>query len=180
MTGKSDAPGAQIETDRLILRAPASGDADAILKGLDDFQVVRMLTGAPWPYRREDAEAFLARSTTLDPATDRPLAIVHRQHGLIGGCGFQSDPKTPFPELGYWLAREHWGQGYATEATAAALAWARDGWGKRAVRSAHFVENAASGRVLVKAGMLYTGVVEALRCAARGEDVPARKLIWLA
>jgi hypothetical protein len=34
--------------------------------------------------------------------------------------------------------------------------------------------------VLVKAGMLYTGVVAPLHCEARGEPVPSRKMIWLA
>lgn len=180
MSNPSQAPPLRIATDRLILRAPGRGDAEAIYRGINDFDVVRMLSRAPWPYRFEDAEAFLAGVSGRDPDTDRPLSIIHREHGLIGGCGFHSDAGRPFPELGYWLARAHWGQGYASEAAAAALAWARDGWGKRAIRSAHFVENAASGRVLIKAGMLYTGVVEALHCAARGEDVPARALIWLA
>ena len=87
---------------------------------------------------------------------------------------------TPFPEIGYWLARDHWCQGYATEAVEAALVWAHRGWGKRAVSANHFVENTASGQVLVKAGMLYTGVVKPLHCLARGEAVPSRKMIWLA
>jgi RimJ/RimL family protein N-acetyltransferase len=180
MSNQSEAASLRIETDRLILRAPGPGDAKAIYQGINDFDVVSMLSRAPWPYRLEDAETFLARIPERDPATERPLSIIHRVHGLIGGCGFHSDAGTPFPELGYWLAKAHWGRGYASEATVAALKWARDGWGKRAIRASHFVENPASGRVLIKAGMLYTGVVEPLHCAARGEDMPARKLIWLA
>ncbi len=108
------------------------------------------------------------------------MSIIHRIFGLIGGCGFHSGEGEPFVELGYWLARDHWRQGYATEAASAALAWARDGWGKRVVRAAHFIENPASGRVLVKAGMLYTGVVSPSPCLARGEALPSRKMIWLA
>jgi len=169
-----------IETDRLILRTPRPGDALAIYQGISDFDVVRMLSRAPWPYRVADAEDFLARLDGRDPSKERPMAIVHRKHGLIGGCGFHSDDDAPFPELGYWVARAHWGQGYASEAAAAALSWAGEGWGKRAVRAAHFVENPASGRVLIKVGMLYTGVVEALQCVARGADLPARRLTWLA
>ncbi len=46
--------------------------------------------------------------------------------------------------------------------------------------ASHFAENPASGRVLVKVGMLYTGVVAPLHCEARGEAVASRKLIWLA
>ena len=79
-----------------------------------------------------------------------------------------------------WLARAHWGQGYAAEALHAALVWAREGWGKRAIRAGHFVENARSGRVLTKVGMLYTGVVADEPCLARGATLPSRRMIWLA
>ena len=180
MSNGTEAPPARIETDRLILRPPGPGDADAVFRGIADYEVVRMLGRAPWPYRLEDAQAFIASIPGRDPATERPMSIIHRVHGLIGGCGFHSSDDHPLVELGYWLARDHWGQGYATEAAAAALRWAREAWGKRAARGAHFVENPASGRVLVKAGMLYTGVVAPLHCAARGEAVPSRQMIWIA
>lgn len=180
MSNTNEAPPTRIETDRLILRPPRPGDAQAIHRAIGDFEIVSMLARAPWPYRFEDAEAFLAGIAKGDPATERPLSIIHRQHGLIGGCGFHAAQDAPFPELGYWVARDHWGQGYATEAAAAALAWARTGWGKRAVCAGHFVENPASGRVLVKAGMLYTGVIAQTPCRARGEPMPSRRMIWLA
>jgi RimJ/RimL family protein N-acetyltransferase len=170
----------RIETDRLVLRPPGPADAPAIYNGISDFDVVKMLGNAPWPYLPEHAESFVASISGRDPARERPLSIVHREHGLIGGCGFHASEGEPFPELGYWLAREHWGQGYATEAASAALLWAREGWGKRAVRAGHFVENEASGRVLVKAGLLYTGVVELQHCEARRGVLPSRKMIWLA
>lgn len=171
---------ARIETDRLVLRPPGPDDSEALYRGISDFEVVRMLGRAPWPYLREHADQFIAAIPGRDPATERPLSIIHREHGLIGGCGFHSTPGEPFVELGYWVARAHWGQGYASEAAAAALAWAGSAWGKRAVRAGHFVENPASGRVLVKVGMLYTGVIGPLHCQARGVDLPSRKLIWLA
>ena len=168
------------ETDRLVLRTPKSGDAAAIYQGINDFDVVRMLTHAPWPYLPNHVDEFVARCGAADPARNRPLAIEHRRHGVIGMTGFTASEDEPLAEFGYWIARDHWGLGYATEAAKAALVWASEGWGKRAVRAGHFVENEASGRVLVKAGMLYTGVIEPLHCEARGEPVPARKMIWLA
>jgi RimJ/RimL family protein N-acetyltransferase len=44
----------------------------------------------------------------------------------------------------------------------------------------HFADNDASGRVLVKAGFLYTGVVEHKASIARGEPVDTRMMVWLA
>ena len=170
----------EIATERLVLRPPAPGDEDAIFRGIADFDIVRMLSRAPWPYGAGDAARFVASVAQRNPDRERPLAIIHRDDGLIGGCGFHASEDEPFPEIGYWLARRHWGHGFASEAASAALKWAREGWGKRAVRASHFVENAASGRVLVKCGALYTGVVEPEHCEARGETVLARKMIWLA
>ena len=176
----NDAPPTRIETDRLVLRPPGPDDADAIYQGINDFEVVSMLARTPWPYLLEHAASFVTSAAGLDQTAGREFSIVHRVHGLIGGCGFHSSPGERFVQMGYWVARAHWGQGYATEAAEAALLWARDGWGRRAVGAGHFVENPASGRVLVKVGMLYTGVVAPLRCEARGAEFPARKLVWLA
>jgi RimJ/RimL family protein N-acetyltransferase len=170
----------RIETDRLVLRPVQAGDAAAIHAGINDYAIVSMLANAPWPYGPEDAEAFVASMEMRDRAREQPLAIEHRREGLIGVTGFHASKDEAFPELGYWVARDHWGQGYASEAASAALIWAQEGWGKRAVRASHFVENRASARVLVKAGMLYTGVVAPLYSKARGEAVPSRKMIWLA
>lgn len=177
-SGRGDPP--RIETDRLVLRPVEAGDAPAIYRGIADYEVVKNLSRAPWPYGPDDAEAFVARCQARDGVRDQPLAIVHRTHGLIGMTGFHSVDGDPLPELGYWIGRDHWGNGYASEAASAALVWAHEGWGKRAVQAGHFVENTASGRVLVKAGMLYTGVVAPQHCEARGASVMSRKMVWLA
>ena len=60
------------------------------------------------------------------------------------------------------------------------MAWARQDWRKKLVVAGHFADNPASGQVLVKAGFLYTGVVEHKPSTARGESVPTRMMVWLA
>jgi RimJ/RimL family protein N-acetyltransferase len=62
----------------------------------------------------------------------------------------------------------------------AVLSWAREVWGRRAVVSGHFADNPASGRVLEKAGFLYTGEVQPRHSTARGEVAPTRMMVWLA
>jgi RimJ/RimL family protein N-acetyltransferase len=170
----------RIETERLILRPLRFSDARRVTEQIADVDILRLLARAPWPYRLEDAEQWLDTLPRLDPDRNQPLAIEHRDHGLIGGTGFHTEEGERLPELGYWLARAHWGQGLATEAAVAALSWARDHWGKRGVVSAHFVDNPASARVLVKAGFLYTGVVAPRMSRARGEAVATRMMVWLA
>jgi RimJ/RimL family protein N-acetyltransferase len=171
-------PGPRIETDRLILRSPELHDAVYIAELANDAEVARMTTGVRHPYRLADAEAFLAAVQEGDPDRDQVLLIEHRQFGPIGMAGFQRHGL--FPELGYWLGRTFRGRGFATEAACAALVWAHEAWGKRAVLSSHFADNPASARVLEKAGFLYTGDVEQRFSLGRGQAATTRMMVWLA
>jgi RimJ/RimL family protein N-acetyltransferase len=168
-----------ITTARLALRAPRLDDAARLAELANDFDVARMTTAMPHPYSRDDAEQFLRRMEARDRAREAVFAIEHPEDGLVGVLGFHPAPECG-AEVGYWIGRPFWGQGYATEAAKAALDWAGGGWGRRMVVSGHFADNPASGRVLEKAGFLYTGVVQPRRSKARGEDAPTRMMVWLA
>jgi RimJ/RimL family protein N-acetyltransferase len=168
-----------ITTPRLTLRAPGNGDADRIAALANDIDIARMTTSMPHPYSRADAEAFLARAQSVDPTREVTFAIDDGRDGLIGVVGlFPHDQLGP--EIGYWIGRDYWGQGYATEAASAALLWAGADWGRRVVMSGHFADNPASGRVLEKAGFLYTGEIQSRRSTARGVAAPTRMMVWLA
>ena len=138
-----------------------------------------MTTAVPHPYGLSDAEAFLAGMERLDRAREAVFVIEHRHDGAIGVLGFQPS-RGLGPEIGYWIGKPYWGQGLASEATAAALTWAGRDWGKRVVVSGHFADNPASGRVLEKAGFLYTGEIEPRHSKARGALAPTRMMVWLA
>jgi RimJ/RimL family protein N-acetyltransferase len=166
-----------VGTERLILRSPVKDDAAAICELANDLGVAGMTSSMPYPYRPADADAFLG--ARVDWAREARFAVEHRQFGFIGVLGF--DEHSPGRmEVGYWLGRPFWGRGYATEALGAALRWAKGEWRKNVVWAGHFAENRASGQVLVKAGFLYTGEVELRDCAARGEPVATRMMVWLA
>jgi RimJ/RimL family protein N-acetyltransferase len=168
-----------IATERLVLRTPRLDDAARLAELANDFDVARMTTEIPHPYSLGDAETFLRRTQTHDRARQAVFAIEHPQDGFVGVLGFH--PKEPAAsEVGYWIGRPYWGQGFATEAAKAALDWAGAIWGKRLVVSGHFADNPASGRVLEKAGFLYTGVVQPRHSKARGEAAATRMMVWLA
>ena len=102
-------------TERLLLRPGWSQDAPALFEAIGDERIVRNLATAPWPYRPGDAEALLA---TERKASEPSLLIFRRTGGapeLIGAIGFGRRPSGEI-EFGYWIARRHWGRGYATEA----------------------------------------------------------------
>ena len=101
--------------------------------------------------------------------------------GLVGVARVAAaEDGDPAPEVGYWIARPFWGRGFATEALQGAMAWASRAWRRRALMAGHFTDNPASGRVLEKAGFLYTGEVRRGFSRARGAEAEARRMVWLA
>jgi len=155
-------------TDRLLLRPGWGEDAAALARAIADEAIVRNLATAPWPYSVAEAEAFLA--SPRDPIlpsfliTERTAAAPR----LIGACGLGRRPSGAV-ELGYWIARPHWNQGFATEAGLALIAIART-LGLARLEASHFIDNPASGRVLDKLGFVPTGLsAERYSCARAGE-----------
>jgi RimJ/RimL family protein N-acetyltransferase len=161
-------------TDRLLLRPGWIEDAPALASAIADEMIVRNLATAPWPYRLRDAEAFLAQPR--DPVLPSFL-VFERTEGaprLVGSCGLGRRP-SGLVELGYWIARPHWGQGFATEAARAVIEIART-LGLPQLEGSHFIDNPASGRVLEKLGFQPVGITAPRMSCARGVEAQARLL----
>ena len=159
-------------TPRLLLRPGFPEDAPALATAMSDAAIARNLAVVPWPYSLRDAEAFLA--SPRDPLLPS-LLIVERGAGapqLVGSCGLGRRPSGAV-EMGYWIARSHWGRGLATEACTALVDIART-LGLARLEASHFIDNPASARVLDKLGFESTGLIAPRRNCARGADVPAR------
>ena len=167
----------RLETDRLVLRAPAHSDAPRIAALAYDFDVARMTTAIPHPFDLSDAADFLVR---MKDEPGQPLFAVEAPgEGLIGLVGLHPNERNDL-EIGYWLGRAYWGAGYMTEAVRAAVAWAAGTCGRRTLFSGHFADNEASGRVLCKADFLYTGEIRTRFSMARDARAPTRMMVWLA
>lgn len=166
-------------TERLLLRPGWIEDAPALAQAIADRAIVTRLAHAPWPYRLEDAEAFLGGSR--DPRYPDFL-IFARTRGaprLIGGIGLRRTENAE-AELGYWIARPYWGLGFATEAGRAVVNMARDSLKLPKLVAGHFTDNPASGRVLAKLGFRPTGRTIARRCVARDADLPCVEFAYAA
>jgi RimJ/RimL family protein N-acetyltransferase len=122
---------------------------------------------------RADAREFAARP--IDPLSPRFLITRAADAEAVGCIGFgpmgdaANDPGAQ--ELGYWIARPHWGQGYATEAGLAVLEIAAT-IGHRELIGSHFLDNPASGKVLRKLGFEPTGRTEERWSCGRGSHAP--------
>ncbi|WP_374542579.1 GNAT family N-acetyltransferase [Sphingorhabdus sp.] len=155
-------------TERLLLRPIWPEDASALHAAIADEGIVRNLARAPWPYTSDDAAWFAGFE---HPQMFPNFMLMLRTDGapkLIGSCGLgERDGEA---ELGYWIARPYWGQGFAAESARAVVDVAR-ALGHRRLVSGHFIDNPASGRVLRKIGFRPLGRVERRYSAARRQDV---------
>lgn len=158
-----------IRTERLFLRPAFPEDWREIYRGIAHEDVVCMLARAPWPYTEEHAREFAATQQQRGPLSLVATLPARPGAPVIGTIGIGPYGEEPH-ELGYWFAREHWGQGYATEATRGMLRTAR-ALGIDRVTAGHFVENPASGRVLRKCGFVETGEVRPVASAGRGGEL---------
>jgi RimJ/RimL family protein N-acetyltransferase len=159
---------------RVTLRRPRPADANDVFHGMNDFDVVKNLSRAPWPYTLHDAVSWLDSIENGGPQrTAYPFAIVTGER-QVGTVGISNHGDTV--ELGYWLARDAWGRGFATEAARLAVGFAFTHLHLEELEAGHFVENAASGRVLERLGFAYTHTV-ARFSKARDCDVDCRMMI---
>jgi RimJ/RimL family protein N-acetyltransferase len=76
---------------------------------------------------------------------------------VVGHAGLLRPPDWPDLEVGWTVAREHWGKGYAPEAARAACRWAHDELGARHIISLIHPSNARSIRVAEKLGEAVEG-----------------------
>jgi RimJ/RimL family protein N-acetyltransferase len=167
-----------LSTGRLSLRPMRGGDLAATIAALDDLEVSRRLARVPHPYTEADARAFLdlvARGRA-DGAVDHFVIVLRSDPAEtpIGAIGVHGAPGSPVAEVGYWIARPHWRQGYAREALAAVVRRAFfDRTRPLEVLCASVHEtNLASRRVLESCGFIEVGRCES-QCLATGEAVPS-------
>lgn len=149
-----------LTVDRLALREFAQDDWQAVHEYAADPEVVRYMTWGP--NDEEQTRGFIRRGMAGQeefPRRKYELAIVlQAETRLIGGCGIVvSDPDDNGGWIGYCFNRRYWGQGYATEAATALLAFGFAQLGLHRIWATCDPANLASAHVLEKSGMQREG-----------------------
>ncbi|HEY0776502.1 MAG TPA: GNAT family N-acetyltransferase [Gemmatirosa sp.] len=147
-----------LTTDRLLLRAFEPRDVDAYVAMMADPAVTRFL-GDGRPLSRADAWRQLAlivghwtlRGFGLWAAEERATGA------LVGRVGCYEPDGWPGCEVGYVLAPQFWGRGYATEGARAALEYAHGVLARDRVISLIHPDNVASARVATRLGATEDG-----------------------
>jgi RimJ/RimL family protein N-acetyltransferase len=162
-------------TKRLTLRPGWPEDAAAVARAIGHEDVAMKLSRVPWPYAEADARDWLTMPRRHDEVVCLILAHETATPRLVGMISIHPAEQEHAHEIGYWLAPDAWGRGYATEAGQAMLDIAHRAMGLKRLVAGHFVDNPASGKVLRKLGFRPTGAVEKQFSRARGVDVDCVK-----
>ena len=150
-----------VTTDRLVLRPFQPDDAEPLEHLGNDPEVISRTgrsevpvpgTGLFW---MENRLAWYEKGEAVDFAIT--LAETGEFVGIIGlGMEYPGDDAM---QLGFWVGKEYWNRGYATEDALAVLPLGFSSLNLHRIFARHFISNPASGRVLEKIGMLYEGTL---------------------
>ena len=163
-----------LSTARLRLRRFGAEDAAQVQNLAGDAEVADTTAVIPHPYPDGAAQAWIAgHADDWAAAKSVTWAITRSRDGaLLGAMALGLRLADRHAVAGYWVGREHWGQGVATESLSAVLAWGFDALGLHRIEATHLRRNPASGRVMEKTGMRVEGVKRESVCKdGRMEDV---------
>lgn len=148
-----------INTSRLVLRPFCVEDADAVQRLAGERDIADTTLRIPHPYEDGMAEAWIeTHQPGYEDGSQATFAIVTAGHQeLIGAIGLTVNRQFDKAELGYWIGKPYWNQGYATEAAEAVLEYGFDDLRLNRISARHLARNPASGRVMSKVGMRLEG-----------------------
>lgn len=148
-----------IETERLLLRRITLNDAQMMFDNwASDSEVSRYMRWDTHKDVSESAEIIEKWFNRYESDSVYHWGICLKSGEMIGSLGiFSVDEHDERAEAGYCIGREFWNKGYTSEALSAVIAYMFSNTGINRIEAYHSVNNAASGKVMQKAGMRYEG-----------------------
>jgi len=148
-----------IQLNTCLLREFRKGDEPSLVRHANNRKVwVNVRDSFPYPYRQADARSWVR----LASGEGLNLVFAIEVEGFVAGAiGLRprDDIHALSAEIGYWLGEEFWGRGIATDAVIAVTNYAFETLGMVRVYAEVFEWNAASMRVLEKAGFQKEGLM---------------------
>lgn len=146
-----------LETERLILRPFLLSDAPIVQKLAGDYDIALNTLAIPHPYEDGMAEEWIR---THRPEFEKGklvnFAVVDKKSNmLIGAISLNIKPEHERAELGYWVGKPYWNNGYCTEAARAVLGYGFDAMNLNIIYAYHLTRNPSSGKVMQKNCMKY-------------------------
>jgi [ribosomal protein S5]-alanine N-acetyltransferase len=187
--GPSNEPAILILSRDITVRPFRPSDAESLANhGNDKAMWLNGPDVVPYPFKVTDGEEYIKRATDstkwmqsgaswTGPARPTMYAIV-RNDVAIGSIEFWvgDDVRARCANLGYWVGKEYWGQGIATEALLAFVKWIWETFPKIVRLDAEVYDfNVGSGKVLKKAGFEH---LTTLKCGVWKDGKLAGLELW--
>jgi RimJ/RimL family protein N-acetyltransferase len=152
----------ELVTEHLLLRPFTLADAPAVQQLAGDKAIAAMTLNIPHPYENGMAEGWInTHQQSFQEGKEIVFAITLKGNdALIGAIGLTINREHERAEMGYWIGKPHWGNGYCTEAAREFLKYAFRETKLARIQATHFAQNPASGRVMEKIGMTYEGCLK--------------------
>ena len=152
----------ELETERLKLRAFKKEDAEELTKLLQDKDIFLTTMTVPYPYQKKDAYEWIGtqRKDAENLNAFHWCLECKKTRSIIGVLSASLKAHDESAELGYWVGKKYWNQGYTTEAVKEVIRFAFEELGLNRVYAHYMANNPASGKVMQKAGMLHEGILK--------------------
>ncbi|MDW3650321.1 MAG: GNAT family N-acetyltransferase [Bacteroidia bacterium] len=151
----------ELQSERLILGEILPRHVPEIAELVNNPKIAQMTLHIPHPYERKDAEDWIIKVRQNFENEGRYSFGIRLKStdAFIGAMGIHPNKEYFKAELGYWIGEPYWNQGYASEALGAILKFGFEELGMNKLFAQHLIDNPASGKVMIKNGMIKEGVL---------------------
>lgn len=137
-------------------------DADRVRTLAGEYEIARMTLNIPHPYNTDMAKDWIdTHDEEFKSGKGIVFAMVLQEtDDLVGAMGLIISERFNRAEIGYWVGKPYWSNGYATEAAVELLRYGFMELELNKIHASHMVRNPASGRVMQKIGMQPEGLLK--------------------
>jgi [ribosomal protein S5]-alanine N-acetyltransferase len=157
-----------LKTARLTLRPQQEGDAAALFMILNDEEAMRFWNRPPIARLAVVEDMVREQQAAMAAGLCRYWTVLEGDDAI--GSLDLSLIENGSAELGFLFRRDRWGQGFASETAAAAVAFAAGPLGLNRLAAAIQMENRAAARVLEKSGFVLMDQRQVIIASGESKD----------
>ncbi|TFB14230.1 N-acetyltransferase [Filobacillus milosensis] len=150
-----------LQTERLILKPFTLNDAPRVVELANDPDLARTTLNIPYPYTIDSAKDWISKHPSqIEEESVYPFAIYNQQDNrLIGTMSIRPNHRHKRGEIAYWIGKDYWGQGFATEAAKRVIKFGSDELLLNKIWAMSLTDNPGSIKVMRKVGMKKEGTL---------------------
>ena len=141
-----------LKTDRLLLRPFTMADAPEVQRLAGDKEIASTTLNIPHPYKDGDAQNWIGTHEGKFRMGEMvTFAIVLPvENILIGAISLNISKTNESAEMGYWIGKPYWNNGYCTEAARRLIQYGFEEMDLNRIFARHMTRNPSSGKVILR------------------------------